>query len=88
MTFLSLLFVRCSGNGEQLDVDFKYITEIDVLSHQVHGVKIDNFQRTVELLFERGGDLSKVELKLTLANGVEMVAPQTVTATYDLTQRG
>ncbi|MGI6573871.1 MAG: phosphodiester glycosidase family protein [Fermentimonas sp.] len=85
LTFLSLLFVRCSGNGESPDIDFKYITDVDVLSHQAHNVKIDNFQRTIELLFERGGDLSKVELKLTLASGVEMVAPQTVTAMYDLT---
>jgi len=66
-------------------VDFKYITDVEVISHQAHNVKIDNFQRTIELLFERGGDLSKVELKLTLANGVEMVAPQMVTAMYDLT---
>ncbi|HHU26077.1 MAG TPA: phosphodiester glycosidase family protein [Bacteroidales bacterium] len=82
---LALMLVRCGSNGEQPDVDVKYITSIDVLSHQVHNVKVDNFQRTIELLFERGEDLSRVELKLTLADGVDMVAPQTATATYDLT---
>lgn len=51
---LALMLVRCGSNGEQPDVDVKYITSIDVLSHQVHNVKVDNFQRTIELLFERG----------------------------------
>ncbi len=85
LTVLSLLFVSCSGNGEQPDADIKYITDVKVLSHKTHDVKIDNFRKVVELLFERGSDLSQVELKITLADGVEMVTPKTTTATYNLT---
>lgn len=85
LTILSLLLVSCSGSEEQPDSDFRFITDIEVLSHKAHDVKIDNFQRKVELLFERGNDLSNVELKLSLANGVEMVTPKTTTATYNLT---
>ena len=82
---LSILLMGCSGEKEEDDLDFKYITNLEVLSHKVYDVKIDNFRKTIDLLFERGQDLSQVEIKLTLASHVEMVHPQTATAIYNLT---
>lgn len=56
------------------------------MSLQVEEVKVDNFRKTVEILFERWADLSAVELELTLAESVSMVKPETVRAAYDLTR--
>lgn len=85
LVFLSSLFISCFDKVEESASDFRYITDIEVLSHKTHGVKIDNFKKTVEIVFERGSNLSAVELKLTLPNDVEMVEPKNTTAIYNLT---
>lgn len=87
ITLFSLLIVSCSKNKSGDDFDFRYIESLDVISHKALDVKIDNFMKTVDLLVERGLDFSKVEIKLTLANNVEMVKPQTTTAIYNLTDK-
>ncbi len=87
ITILSWMLFSCSDKSKENEFDFRYVTNLEVLSHKVLDVKIDNFKKTVYLLFERGQDFSKVEIKLTLANNVEMVKPQTTTATYNLTDK-
>lgn len=87
IAILSLLLLNCSDKNKENEFDFRYITKLEVLSHKALDVKIDNFRKTIDLLFERGQDFSQVEIRLTLANNVEMVAPQTATAIYDLTNK-
>lgn len=84
---LSLILNSCSGSKKENDFNFKYIDNLEVLSHKSVDVKIDNFMKTIDLLFERGQDLSKVEMKLTLTDNVQMVKPQSTTATYNLTDK-
>lgn len=87
IAILSLLLLNCSDKNKENEFDFRYITNLEVLSHKALDVKIDNFRKTIDLLFERGQDFSQVEIRLTLANNVEMVTPQTTTAIYDLTNK-
>ncbi|ULB34893.1 MULTISPECIES: phosphodiester glycosidase family protein [Proteiniphilum] len=87
IAILSLLLLNCSDKNKENEFDFRYITKLEVLSHKALDVKIDNFRKTIDLLFESGQDFSQVEIRLTLANNVEMVAPQTATAIYDLTNK-
>lgn len=82
----SLLLISCSTREDGDELDFVYISEVKVVSPQVEEVKVDNFRKTVEILFERKADLSTVELELTLAESVRMVKPETVRAAYDLTR--
>lgn len=82
----SLLLISCSPREDGDELDFVYISEVKVVSPQVEEVKVDNFRKTVEILFERRADLSAVELELTLAESVRMVKPETVRAAYDLTR--
>lgn len=82
---LSIFLMGCSDKKD--DLDLIYITNLEVLSHKVYDVKIDNISKTIDLLFEKGQDLSQVEIKLTLASDVEMVYPQTTIAIYDLTTK-
>jgi hypothetical protein len=82
----SLLLISCSTQEDGDELDFVYISEVKVVSPQVEEVKVDNFRKTIEILFERRTDLSAVELELTLAEGVRMVKPETVRAVYDLTR--
>ncbi len=83
---LSLFFLQCKEDHNG-DTDFIFITGVEVLSHEVRDVNVDNFSETIELLMERGQDLSEVELKLVLAEGVNMVQPESATAMYDLTDK-
>lgn len=84
---LLLLPIACSQKQHENDFDFRYITDLEVVSPKAVKVSVDNFAKRITLLFERDKDLSKVTLKLTLANGVEMVDPATATATYDLSDK-
>jgi len=82
----SLLLISCSTQGDGDELDFVYINEVKVVSPQGEEVKVDNFRKTIEILFDSKADLSAVELELTLAENVRMVNPETVRATYDLTR--
>ena len=82
----SLLLISCSTQEDGDKVDFVYISEVKVVSPQVEDVKVDNFRKTIEILFDSKADLSAVELELTLAENVRMVNPETVRAAYDLTR--
>ena len=82
----SLLLISCSTQEDGDEFDFVYISEVKVVSPQVEDVKVDNFRKTIEILFDSKADLSAVELELTLAENVRMVNPETVRAAYDLTR--
>ncbi len=85
LTALLLIALQRCGEPEGSSAEYLYITGVEVLSHDAGDVKVDNMLKTIELLMDRGEDLTQVELKLSLAEGVQMAYPATATATYDLT---
>lgn len=85
LLLLLLLLFQSSGDKEtDSEFDYIYIKEVQVTSHQVSEITVDNFARLIKILFKAGENVSAVEIKLTLANGVTMVQPSTTTAVYDL----
>src|SRR5690554_6625112 len=84
LLLLLLLIQSCGDKEGGSEFDYIYIKEVQVTSHQVSEITVDNFARLIKILFKAGENVSAVEIKLTLANGVSMVQPSTTTAVYDL----
>ena len=62
----------------------EYVLSVEVVNRQVKEVLIDNFIKKIEVVLDKGEDLTNVELKLTLGEGVSMVSPNNSTAVYNL----
>ncbi|MFA5650108.1 MAG: phosphodiester glycosidase family protein [Proteiniphilum sp.] len=82
---LLLLFLQgCSDKENSNENDFIYISEAQVISHQGAEITVDNFARIIKVFLKAGENISSVEIRLILANGVSMVQPSAPTAVYDL----
>ncbi len=61
------------------------IESAESLSPEAESVAIDNFAHTITLEYAKGTDVSNVQIKLTLGEGVTMIEPVESTAFYNLT---
>lgn len=86
LVFIIALFVGCGDSDAVTDIDYKYIESIEVISPEASSVKLDNFAHLVEIEFYENVNLSAVQLKVNLNEGVKMVSPSSATSTYDLTK--
>lgn len=83
---IAVNLMACDNDDKKsLTVD-EYILSAEVLNKKTGQVKIDNFGRRITIELVKNQDKSNVRIKLELAPGVNMVAPETVEAVYNLTQ--
>jgi hypothetical protein len=82
---LSVLLTGCKQEwNENGPSNHEYIKDVQVLADGVNEIKINNSTRTITIFFERGTDISDVEIKLTLSSDAHIVNPSSLTARYNL----
>ena len=77
----------CGENNHTTPGDDKYVLDVKVLSSEnVDTIVIDNFAHFISFDFGKGADLSNVELEITLAEGVTLVSPASLHATFNFNE--
>jgi hypothetical protein len=84
--FLMAFIFSCGGRTDQLSVD-QLILDVQVKNNlNAQNIVIDNFAHFISFDFGKGADISNVELKITLAEGVTMVSPTTLDTTFNFNE--
>ena len=81
-----LLALSCKEKSSPIDLDEKYIEPVEVISPKAAKVQVDNFAHFITIDFAKGTDISKVNIKLNLTEGITMSDPKETTLTCDLTK--
>lgn len=83
--FLLLSFTVFASCREKPDDIHDYIISAETVLPVAESVDVDNFAHQIVFEYQSSSDLSNVQIKLNLAEGVEMVEPAEAVAYYDLT---
>lgn len=63
------------------------IEKVEVLSPEAENILVDNFAHQIVLDFAAPADISSVQIRLVLADGVELVQPAEALSYFDLTNK-
>lgn len=81
-----LLGCGCKENSDPINFDVTYIHSVEIISSQAFKTNIDNFAHFISIDFPKYTDVTHVEIKLALAQGVTMEEPKELLSHYDLTK--
>lgn len=73
----------CSSKSKEIEIN-NYILSLEVTNKQVRDVSIDNFAKEIIIELAKHESKNNVRIKLTLADGVSVIQPESVEADYDL----
>jgi hypothetical protein len=78
------LFLACNGKDSNPPPTTYYIKSVEVKNKQTGEIKVDNFERFIDIEIDKDERKDDVIVKLVLADGVSMVSPATTEAEYNL----
>lgn len=79
----ALSFLSCGNNDSPTEEIEDLVQEVKVLNAETQQITIDNFAHFIFIEFAEGADISKVEIQIKLADGVKMITPTNLTATFN-----
>lgn len=86
LSLLCCIFILSACGDDKEPISINYVLMVRVTNLQADDIKIDTHSRTIFIKFAKGGDLSNVNVTLTLAKGVEMIEPSKPESIYDFTK--